>query len=141
MSKTIGREIEDDEGLREVMQNARKLAVIGMKRDGAANYVPRYMEQRGYAIIPVNPNFDEIDGKTSLRSVNEAGGADMVVVFRRSETIEDHAREILEMSPLPQSVWLQLGIRNDRASEMLREAGIDVVQSRCLKIEYPRLIG
>lgn len=140
MSKTTGREIEDDEGLREVMANARKLAVIGMKRDGAANYVPRYMEQRGYTIIPVNPNLDEIDGTRSLPNVTEAGGADMVVVFRRSEAVEEHAREILQMSPLPRSVWLQLGIRNDRASELLREAGIDVVQDRCLKIEYPRLI-
>lgn len=134
--------IEDEAGLRRVMEEAKTVAVIGMKPrgEGPANSVPRYLETQGYAIIPVNPKYDEIDGAKSHPTVVDiAQPVDMVVIFRRPHFILGHADEILEMDPLPRTVWMQLGIRNDRAARRLIEAGVDVVQDRCLAIEHPRL--
>ncbi|MGM0558054.1 MAG: CoA-binding protein [Myxococcota bacterium] len=125
----------------EALDAAETIAVIGMKRagGGAANSVPNYMERHGYRIIPVNPKFDEIDGKTCYPSVAEIPAkVDMVNIFRRSTHVPDHVDEILQMEPKPETVWLQLGIRNDAAAEKLEEQGIRVIQDRCIKVEHAR---
>jgi len=135
-----GRELTDDDDLREAIASAERLAVIGMKPSGPALDVPRYMEARGYAVVPVNPGYDEVAGHPAADRVDEVEGpVDMVVVFRRSEYVADHVDEILGMSPPPRTVWMQLGIRSPEATRRLTEARIDVVQDRCLQIEYPRL--
>lgn len=125
----------------EALESAETIAVVGMKRagGGAANSVPRYMERHGYRIVPVNPKFDEIDGKTAYASVDQIPGAvDMVNVFRRSSHVAGHVGEILEMDPLPKTVWLQLGIRNDTVARELEDRGIRVIQDRCIKVEHAR---
>lgn len=137
-----GHELVSDDAVREAMRSARTLAVIGMKPTGAAQFVPEYMERHGYDVIPVNPNYEQLAQKTCIDRVDEIDQpVDMIVVFRRSTYLPDHAAEILKMNPLPKTVWMQLGIRSEIASQLLRDRGIDVVQSRCLKIEHARLLG
>lgn len=125
---------------REILDKTERIAVIGMKPSGAALSVPRYMERQGFEIVPVNPMHDEVDGRKSYATVNQVDGpVDMVNIFRRSDAVPGHVDEILKMDPLPDAVWLQLGIRHDAAARRLLEAGIEVIQDRCLKVEYAQL--
>lgn len=128
---------QEPDKLREILDKTQRIAVIGMKRFGAARSVPLYMERAGYEIVAVNPTIDEIDGRPVVDTVTDIEGpVDMVNVFRRSDAVAGHVDEILAMEPLPTSVWLQLGIRSDEAAKRLEEAGIDVVQDRCIKVEH-----
>lgn len=128
------------EQLRAILDQTRRIAVIGMKPVGAAGMVPRYMKRHGYEIVGVNPNYDEIDGDSVVDTVDEIDEPiDMVNIFRRSEAVVDHVDEILAMQPRPQSVWMQSGIRNPQATRRLEKEGIHVVQDRCLKVEHARL--
>ncbi|MFP4598938.1 MAG: CoA-binding protein [Persicimonas sp.] len=125
---------------RAILDETERIAVIGMKPSGAAFSVPLFMERQGFEIVPVNPMYDEIDGRESFVTVNQVDGrVEMVNIFRRSDAIPGHVEEILKMDPLPNSVWLQLGIRHDAAARRLLEAGIEVIQDRCIKVEYARL--
>lgn len=127
------------DNLRDILQQTQRIAVIGIKPFGAAHSVPAYMERFGYEIIGVNPGYDEIDGRPVADTVTDIDEpVDMVNIFRRSEAVTDHVDQILAMEPLPKTVWLQLGIRNDEAARRFEEAGIEVVQDRCLKVEHAR---
>ena len=107
-----------------------------------AYYVPKYMADHGYDIIPVPvyyPDVTEILGKSVYRDLTQIpSGIDLLNVFRRSEDIPKHKLEIL--SKKPKAVWFQLGIRNDEVAEKLAEAGIQVVQDLCLMVEHRALI-
>lgn len=132
--------IEDDEGLRRTMNLNRSLAVVGMKTTGPAWSVPEYLRTQGYSTVAVNPKYDEIGGIASYASVGDLPQpVDMIVVFRRPEVIGALADEVLALPWRPNTVWMQLGIRNDEAAARLVEAGIHVVQDHCLAIEHPRL--
>ena len=137
--------IEEDEGVRRVLENTRRIAVLGIKTPETqqpAYYVPEYAQRAGYEIVPVPvyyPDVKEILGKPVYRRVADIpGDVDMVNVFRRPSDVPSHIDDILAKHP--KSVWLQLGIRNDEAAERLARAGIDVVQDRCLMVEL-RHIG
>ncbi|MFU8803939.1 MAG: CoA-binding protein [Bradymonadaceae bacterium] len=142
-SDTMVGFIESDEGLREVLNETRTIAVIGMKGpgQGPAFSVPKYMAGHGYDIIPINPKLSRVLGVDALGDVSGLSGpVDMINIFRRSEYIPAHVDEILGMETLPGSVWLQLGIRHDESMRRLVEAGIKVVQDSCLLIEHRRLL-
>ena len=137
--------VDDDDGLRKVFQEARTIAVIGAKADpGApAYYVPSYLAERGYRILPVNPLLGrrEVHGEASVDQVSVIEEAvDVVEVFRRPQYLPGHAEEILAMPRRPAVVWFQLGIRHDGAAERLARAGIRVVQDRCMMPEHRRLM-
>jgi predicted CoA-binding protein len=135
--------IETSEGIRRVIDETHRIAVVGIKReyDRPAFYVPEYAQQAGYEIIPVPvfyPDATEILGQQVYRTVSAIPGSiDMVNVFRRPSDIPPHVDDIIAKKP--KSVWFQLGIRNDAAAERLAKAGIDVVQDRCLLVELQRL--
>ncbi len=120
-------------------------AVLGMKPDShadqPAHYVPAHMAAAGYEVIPVPvyyPEVTQILGKKVYRKLTEIGRPiDMVNVFRRSKDIDQHVDEILAVRP--KSVWFQLGIRNEEAARRFAEAGIKVVQDRCLMVEEGRM--
>jgi predicted CoA-binding protein len=99
------------------------------------------MAAAGYEVIPVPvyyPEVTEILGKKVYRKLTEIGRPiDMVNVFRRSKDIDQHVDEILAVKP--KSVWFQLGIRNEEAARRFAEAGIKVVQDRCLMVEEGRM--
>jgi predicted CoA-binding protein len=131
------RLIEDDAGIRALLQATHRIAVLGIKTEesGApAYYVPEYAQKAGFEIVPVPVYYPEctaILGEKVYRKVADIPGEiDMVDVFRRPKDIDAHVDDILAKKP--KSVWFQLGIRNDVAAERFARAGIDVVQDRCL---------
>jgi predicted CoA-binding protein len=137
--------IEDTKSILEVIRQTKTIAVLGMKPDShadqPAHYVPAHMAAAGYDVIPVPvyyPEVTEILGKKVYRKLTEIGRPiDMVNVFRRSRDIPQHVDEILAVKP--RSVWFQLGIRNEEAAQRLAQAGIVVVQDRCLMVEEGRM--
>jgi predicted CoA-binding protein len=137
--------IESNPGVLEIVRQSRTIAVLGIKPESRSGepafYVPQYMSQRGYDVIPVPvyyPEVTEILGVPVLRRLADIGRpVDMVNVFRKSQDITPHVEDIL--SAAPKFVWFQLGIRNDEAAETLARAGIKVVQDRCLMVEHGRL--
>jgi len=135
-----------DDQIRDLLTNTKTIAVLGIKpeshRSQPAFYVSEYMANAGYEIIPVPvyyPEVTEILGKPVYRDLNDIpGDIDLLNVFRRSEDIPKHTEEIL--SKKPKAVWFQLGIRNDQVAEQLTQAGIKVVQDRCLMVEHRTLM-
>lgn len=135
-----------DDQLRELLRNTKTIAVLGIKPESHASqpafYVPKYMADVGYEIIPVPvyyPEVTEILGKPVYRDLSQIPGEiDLLNVFRRSEDIPKHTLEIL--AKRPKAVWFQLGIWNDEVAEKLAEAGIKVVQDLCLMVEHRALV-
>src|SRR5437660_2151877 len=133
--------VNDADGIREMLQATKSIAVLGIKpeshADQAAHYVPAHMAAAGYDVIPVPvyyPDVTEILGKKVVRKLADIEGpVDMVNVFRRPNDIPQHVDDIVAKKP--KYVWFQLGIRNDEAAQQLAEAGIKVVQDRCLMVE------
>jgi predicted CoA-binding protein len=135
--------ISDDEArVAELCRSARRVAVLGIKteaqRDQPAFYVPEALQAGGVEIIPVPvyyPDVTEILGRRVYRKVADVpGDVDIVDVFRRSRDVDTHVDDIL--AKRPRAVWLQSGIRNDEAAARFAEAGILVVQSRCLMVDW-----
>jgi predicted CoA-binding protein len=137
--------LEDDAKIRALLAQTRRVAVLGIKTeaqaDQAAFYVPRFLADRGLEIVPVPvyyPEVKQILGRPVFRTVSEVPGPiDVVDVFRRPADVAGHLADLLAKKP--RAVWMQLGIRNDAAAEALARAGIDVVQDRCLMVEWRRL--
>ena len=135
-----------DDEIRELLKNTNTMAVLGIKPEThagqPAHYVPKYMADHGYEIIPVPvyyPEVTEILGKRVYRDVGDIPGEiDLLNVFRRAEDIPKHTAEILAKKP--KAIWFQLDIRNDEVAEKLAEAGIKVVQDMCLMVEHRALV-
>ena len=136
--------IEDETGIREVVQQSKRIAVLGIKTEEQAGQpaydVPAYLADAGLEIVPVPvyyPQVKEILGRPVYRKLADIPGElDLVDVFRRPGDIDQHVDDILAKKP--KAVWFQLGIRNDAAAERLASAGIQVVQGRCLMVEHRR---
>jgi predicted CoA-binding protein len=145
MSEWQSNLINDTNGILDMLRDTKTIAVLGIKpeshADQAAHYVPAHMAASGFDVIPVPvyyPDVTEILGKPVFRKLAEVGRSiDMVNVFRRPNDIPPHVDDILAAKP--KYVWFQLGIRNDEAAKRLAEAGIKVVQDRCLMVEEGRL--
>ena len=136
--------VEDDAGVRRILQQTRRVAVLGIKTPESgqpAFYVPEYAQQAGYEIVPVPvyyPEVTEILGERVYRRLADIpGDIDLVDVFRRPRDIPPHVDDML--TKRPKAVWFQSGIRNDEAAETLAKAGIDVVQDRCLMVELRQM--
>ncbi len=137
--------VNDARGISDMLRDTKTIAVLGIKPEShagqPAHYVPAHMDRAGYEIIPVPtyfPDVTEILGKRVFRTLAEIGRPiDMVNVFRRPGDIPPHVDDIL--AARPKYVWFQLGIRNDEAAQRLAEAGIKVVQDRCLMVEEGRI--
>jgi len=131
--------IDDEDGIRRVLEKTRRIAVLGIKIDPEkpGHFVPEYAQRVGFEIVPVPVYYPEVTtilGEPVYRTVSAVpGDVDMVNVFRRPHDVPPHVPDIL--AKRPKAVWLQLGIRNDAAAEQLARAGIDVVQDRCLMVE------
>ncbi|MGI0020519.1 MAG: CoA-binding protein [Nitrososphaera sp.] len=129
-----------DAEIREIYK-LKNIAVVGMsKSDGkAANYVPKYLMERGYNVIPVNPTAPEIMGKKSYPNVSSVpDDVDIVDVFRPSDDVLPVVIDAIK-KPGIKVVWMQLGIYNEQAEKLAREKGIKVVYNRCMLSEHQRL--
>lgn len=138
--------ISDDAGIKALLAETRRIAVLGIKTEQQsfqpAFYVPQYMAHAGYEIIPVPvyyPDVSEILGRKVYRKLADIPGeVDLVNVFRRSVDVPPHVADILAKKP--KAVWLQSGIRHDATAEILAGEGIKVVQDLCLMVEHRALI-
>ncbi len=106
-----------------------------------AHYVPAYLKQVGFELVPVPvyyPEATEILGAQVYRRLQDVPGSiDLVCVFRRPQDLAGHLPDLL--AARPRAVWLQSGIRSDTFAAALLEAGVEVVQDRCLMVEHRRL--
>jgi uncharacterized protein len=137
--------IDSDAELAAILADTKRIAVLGIKTEAQAGlpafYVPEYMAEAGYEIVPVPvyyPDVDEILGEPVYRKLAEIPEpVDMVNVFRRPRDIPPHLSDLLAAQP--RVVWMQLGISHDEVAEALARAGIKVVQDRCLMVDHRRL--
>ncbi len=132
----------DDAELKRLLEESHVIAVVGCSRSPgkAAHSVPRYLQEHGYGIIPVNPSADEILGEKSYPSLSDIEGeVDVVDVFRPSEEAYDIVNAALSMDPMPKAVWLQQGIVSEEAGKLAEENNIMFVQDRCMRAEHRRL--
>lgn len=136
--------ITDNDSVRRVLEETKRVAVLGIKPPSRAGqpayYVPAYLQEVGYDVVPVPtyyPEVEEILGQPVYRSVSEIpGDIDMVNVFRRPRDIPAHVDDLIAKAP--RVVWFQLGIRHDEAAKHLAEAGIQVIQNRCTMADHRR---
>ena len=134
--------IHSNEQLRDVLESTTTIAVVGCSATPGkeAHEIPKYMQERGYEVVPVNPYADEVLGREaydSLADVTEE--IDMVDVFRPSEEVAGIVDAVLERDDVD-TVWCQLGIRDDEAGERVEESGRNFVQDKCLKVEHGKLL-
>ena len=118
-----------------------ELKMVGMSKneEKPANFVPKYLIEHGYNIIPVNPTATEVFGRKSYPKVSDISEqVDIVDVFRRSEDVLPVIDDAISKKGI-KVVWMQLGISNEEAERKAKENGIDVVYNRCMMEEHKRL--
>ncbi|HWI78537.1 MAG TPA: CoA-binding protein [Ramlibacter sp.] len=135
--------------LRRILGTCKTIAVVGLSPQWhrPSFFAGKYMQSHGYRIVPVNPVASEILGERSYPSVTAAAKAlaeqghkiDMVDCFRKSEDIPPIADEAIAIGA--RCLWMQIGVVNEAAAAKARDAGLDVVMNRCVKIEHARLFG
>lgn len=119
----------------------KNIAVVGMSptEGKPSNYVPKYLIKKGYNIIPVNPNYDSIIGIKSYPNVSSIPlPVDIVDVFRRPEDVMSVAKDAILKKGF-KVFWMQLGIYNKEAQELMEYNGIEVIFNRCILEEHRRL--
>src|SRR3989440_12363050 len=133
-----------DAYIRGILNTVKSIAMIGISpKDSRPSYFAvKYLPERGYNMIPVNPGQagKQILGRKVYARVGDIPEPiDMIDVFRASQYATPIVEEALKLQPRPQVIWMQLGVRNDEAAAKAEAAGIKVVMNRCPKIEYGRL--
>ncbi|MCC6891092.1 MAG: CoA-binding protein [Hyphomicrobiales bacterium] len=133
-----------DATIRDILERVKTIAVVGVspKTNRPSYFVFKYLLERGYRMIPVNPGHagSELLGqKIYARLADIPDSIDMVDIFRASEHARAVVEEALSLRPLPQVIWMQLGVRNDEAARLAEARGVTVIMNRCPKIEYGRL--
>jgi uncharacterized protein len=119
----------------------RNIAVVGMSNTEGkpANFVPKYLIENGYNIIPVNPTTSEVLGRKSYASISDVPEqVDIVDVFRRSEDVPIVVEDAINKKGV-KVIWMQSGIYSEEAERRAKENGLDVVFNRCMKVEHSML--
>ena len=132
--------------LRDILQNVKTIALVGAsdKPVRPSYFVMKYLLDKGYAVIPVNPG---LAGRTILdQSVYAAlkdvpRPIDMVDIFRNSNAAGAVVDDALSLDPLPSVIWMQLSVRNEEAAARAEALGVKVIMDRCPKMEYGKLSG
>lgn len=133
-----------DDSLRTLLQSVRSIAIVGAKDKAGQDVdrVGRYLMAAGYSIYPVHPVRREVWGLPTYASLGELPEAvDMVNLFRAPQYCAEHAREILHLSWKPRIFWMQQGIRSPEAGLLMHEAGIQVIEDRCIMVDHRNLLG
>ncbi|MCA3177408.1 MAG: CoA-binding protein [Burkholderiaceae bacterium] len=134
--------MDDIPTLRRLLSTCRTIAVVGLSADWfrPSFFAAKYMLDHGYTVIPVNPKYPEILGQKAYASLRDIPvPVDMVDVFRKTADVTPIAREAIAIGA--RCLWQQLGVVNLEADALAREAGLDSVMDRCVKIEHGRLFG
>jgi hypothetical protein len=136
----MDQDSHSDEELRK-FYGLRNIVVVGMSNtEGkAANYVPKYMIDAGYNVIPVNPNSAEVMGRKSYQLTSQVGqSVDIVNVFRPSADVYNVVKDAVKKDGI-KVIWMQEGIYSEEAEKLARAKGIEVVYNRCMMVEHARL--
>jgi thioredoxin len=138
---------EDD--IKKALTEYRTVAVVGLSADPSkySHIVAKFLQSKGWRIIPVNPNVEEVLGEKSFKSLIDLPESvqrevEVVDIFRRSEDVSlivDQAIQLKGKNGKPYVVWMQLGIVNEEAAARARKAGLTVVMDKCMKVEVQRL--
>jgi hypothetical protein len=131
----------------QLLQQYKHVAIVGISADSdrPSNFVASYLQSEGYNIIPINPRYagKTLLGKSvysTLAEAKEAGEQiEIVDIFRKSEDAMPIVQEAINIGA--NVVWLQLGIRNAEAGLLVRDAGLEFVEDRCIKLEHARCFG
>jgi predicted CoA-binding protein len=129
-------------GIADILQNYRVVAVVGLSSDpGRPSYqVAQYLKNHGYRIIPVNPGCQEILGEKCYPNLRDIPSpVEVVDIFRKVEAIPGIVDEAIAVGA--KAIWLQLGLEEPQSAQKARQAGLQVVQNRCMKIEHAALEG
>ena len=128
--------------IRDILESAETIAMVGLSGNWSrpSYFAAKYLMEKGYTVIPVNPNYKEILGKKSFPSLREIDRpVDVVNLFQRSEKVSDFLEDAMALKA--SAFWMQLGIVNKQAGEKAVDLGMVPVMDRCMKIEYARLFG
>ena len=128
--------------LRRILREYRTVAVVGLSPEWhrPSYFAAKYLQEHGYRIIPVNPRSAEILGERCYASLLEIPEkVDMVDVFRRTADVLPIAQQAVQIGA--RCLWQQIGVLNLEADKLTREAGLDSVMDRCVKIEHARIFG
>ena len=132
----------DIETIKSILKENKSIAVVGLSANWnrPSFFASKYMQQKGYKIIPVNPRYSEILGEKCYKSLLDIEEkVDIVDCFRRSGDILPIATDAIKIKA--KVLWMQLSVFNEDAANLSRNAGLKVVQDRCVKIEHARLFG
>jgi predicted CoA-binding protein len=135
-------QVDDIAGLRGILARSRTIAIVGLSANWyrPSYFAAKYMQEHGYRIVPVNPTYTEVLGETCYPSIAAIPDrVDIVDCFRKPEEMPALAREAVAKGA--KVLWMQLGICNGDAARIASDAGLDVVQNRCVKIEHARIMG
>jgi predicted CoA-binding protein len=140
--------MSSDQVVIEQLLGMHTIAVVGLSKDPTrpSHDVAKYLQSRGYRIIPINPTVDEVLGEKSYPSLislpeNLKREVEVVDIFRRSEDVPPIVEEAIKLHQSyqhPKAIWMQLGIVNEASAKRAKEAGLQVVMDRCMKIEHGR---
>ena len=128
--------------IRNILESTETIAMVGLSGNWSrpSYFAAKYLMEKGYTVIPVNPNYKEILGSKSYPSLKEIDRrVDVVNLFQRSEKVADFLKDAMALKA--SAFWMQLGIVNKEAAEKAMDLGMVPVMDRCMKIEYARLFG
>ena len=135
----MSRIISPKDYIYEALSNLHNIAVVGLssKSERPSYKISEYMKQKGYRIIPVNPNETEVLGERACASLLEVKETvEIVNVFRRSEFVPEIVEQAIQMKA--RLIWMQEGVSHAKAAQRAREAGLRVVENRCILKEHAR---
>ncbi|MEP0964942.1 MAG: CoA-binding protein [Roseobacter sp.] len=132
--------------LRDTLNRVQRIAIVGVSMNPVrpSYYVARYLDLKGFQIVPVNPRHrgEMLFGQKVQGSLSDVEGSiDMVDIFRRSDAVPEIVDEALACFPHLDTIWMQIGVQHAQATQIAEARGVTVIQNRCPKIEYQRLFG
>ncbi len=136
--------MEDPETIRTLLKNSKTIAIVGLsdKPDRDSNEVGRYLKSHGYRVIPVNPSVPEVLGERSypsLQAIPSEVQIDIVDVFRKSDAVPGIVKDLLQRTPLPKALWLQLGVTDAPSGAMVRQHGVSFIEDQCIMVRHQAL--
>lgn len=130
------------EEIRQLLASARTIAIVGLsdKPERDSFRVARYLQERGYRIIPVNPNLAEVLGQRAYARLRDVPGpVDIVDIFRKPDAVPEIVEDAIAIGA--KAIWMQEGIAHNAAADRARAAGLHVVMSRCIMKEHRNAFG
>jgi len=129
-----------DKEVKEILSKYKTIAVVGIspKEDRPSFRVASYLKSKGYKIIPVNPGHEEVLGEKCYPSLKEVPEkVEIVDIFRKAEAVEEVIKQAIEIGA--KVAWMQLGIVNNKAAKLAKDAGMQVVMDKCMLVEHGKL--